>query len=151
MEIGAIDRKILRSVQRDISRPLEYLAETVGLSRNAVWRRLKSLEQHGYIDKKVALLNPQKLGNDLLVFIQVRTIEHDAAWCDRFAVAVKRIPQILSAHRMTGDLDYLIKARVKNVEEYDSLYQNLTRQISLNDVSASFVMESLKDTTELPF
>jgi Lrp/AsnC family transcriptional regulator len=64
---------------------------------------------------------------------------------------VKRIPQILSAHRMTGDLDYLIKARVKNVEEYDSLYQNLTRQISLNDVSASFVMESLKDTTELPF
>ena len=109
------------------------------------------MEKHGYIDKKVALLNPQKLGNDLLVFIQVRTNEHDAAWCDQFAAAVKRIPQILSAHRMTGDLDYLIKARVKNVEEYDSLYQNLTRQISLNDVSASFVMESLKDTTELPF
>jgi len=150
MEIDAIDRKILRSVQRDISHPLESLAETVGLSRNAVWRRLKSLEQRGYIDKKVALLNPQKLSSDLLVFIQVRTNEHDAAWHDQFAAAVKRVPQILSAHRMTGDLDYLIKARVKNMVEYDSVYQILTRQVSLTDVSASFVMESLKDTTELP-
>ena len=84
------------------------------------------------------------------MFIQLRTSEHDEAWRTRLSQIVQSLPQILSAHRMTGDLDYLIMARVENMVEYDRLYQLLPKQVSIRDVSASFVMESLKNTTELP-
>ena len=145
-----MDRKILQSVQQDFSPSIEHLADLVGLSRNAVWRRLRALEQNGYIVKKVALLDPDKLGVGLLVFIHIRTNQHDAEWRQSFASAVKRFPQIMSAHRMTGDLDYLLKAHVGSMTEYEALYQSLTEKVPLSDVSASFVMENLKDTTELP-
>ena len=100
--------------------------------------------------KKVALLDPDKLGVGLPVFIHIRTNQHDAEWRQSFVSAIKRFPQIMSAHRMTGDLDYWIKARVGHMTEYDALYQSLTEKVPLSDVSASFVMEDLKDTTELP-
>ena len=150
MEIDELDRKILQSVQQDFSPSIEHLADLVGLSRNAVWRRLRALEQNGYIMKKVALLDPDKLGVGLLVFIHIRTNQHDAEWRQSFASAIKRFPQIMSALRMTGDLDYLLKARVGSMTEYDALYQSLTEKVPLSDVSASFVMENLKDTKELP-
>ena len=137
-------------MQQDFSPSIEHLADLVGLSRNAVWRRLRALEQNGYIMKKVALLDPNKLGVGLLVFIHIRTNQHDAEWRQSFASAIKRFPQIMSALRMTGDLDYLLKARVGSMTEYDALYQSLTEKVPLSDVSASFVMENLKDTTELP-
>jgi len=122
MEIDELDRKILQSVQKDFSPSIEHLADLVGLSRNAVWRRLRALEQNCYIMKKVALLDPNKLGVGLLVFIHIRTNQHDAEWRQSFASAIKRFPQIMSALRMTGDLDYLLKARVGSMTEYDALY-----------------------------
>ena len=137
-------------MQQDFSPSIEHLTDLVGLSRNAVWRRLRALEQNCYIMKKVALLDPNKLGVGLLVFIHIRTNQHDAEWRQSFASAIKRFPQIMSAHRMTGDLDYLLKSRVGSMTEYDALYQSLTEKVPLSDVSASFVMENLKDTTELP-
>ena len=150
MEIDTFDRKILQSIQKDCGMSIESLGEQVGLSRNAVWRRVKALEEHGYVKNKVAILDPQKLGLDLQVFVQIRTSEHNPEWRKRLAQTVQALPQIQSVHRMTGDLDYLIMARVANMAEYDQLYQRLTKNIHMSDVSASFVMESLKETTEIP-
>jgi Lrp/AsnC family transcriptional regulator len=141
---------ILQHLQRDCSVSIDKLGERIGLSRNAVWRRIKGLEESGLITNRVALVDPQKLGLDLLVFIQIRTSEHDERWRMQLSQVVQTLPQVLAAHRMTGDLDYLVMARVANMAAYDKLYQLLTAQVSMRDVSASFVMESLKDTTELP-
>ena len=137
-------------IQRDASLGVEQLGERVGLSRNACWRRVKALEASGVIRKRVALLDASKLGLGLTVFIMIRTSSHDAAWLAKFAKAMREMPEILGAHRMTGDLDYLIRARVSDVAGYDRLYQRLIERVEMSDVSASFVMEDLKDTTELP-
>ena len=144
-----LDRKILSALQQDADQSLEDLGAKVGLSRNACWRRVRILQESGIIRKRVALLDPQKLGLGLSVFIQVRTSSHDPDWLAKFARAVKLMPEILGAYRMTGDLDYLIHARVNDVKDYDALYQRLIEKVDLSDVSASFVMEELKETTEL--
>ncbi|WP_298557779.1 Lrp/AsnC family transcriptional regulator [uncultured Aliiroseovarius sp.] len=148
-DIDTIDRKILSALQQDADQSLEDLGAKVGLSRNACWRRVRILQESGIIRKRVALLDPQKLGLGLSVFIQVRTSNHDPDWLGKFARAVKLMPEILGAYRMTGDLDYLIHARVNDVKDYDALYQRLIEKVDLSDVSASFVMEELKETTEL--
>ena len=150
MDFDILDMNILQHLQRDCSVSIDKLGERVGLSRSAVWRRIKGLEESGLITNRVALVDPQKLGLDLLVFIQIRTSEHDERWRMQLSQVVQTLPQVLAAHRMTGDLDYLVMARVANMAAYDKLYQLLTAQVSMRDVSASFVMESLKDTTELP-
>lgn len=141
-----IDRRLLNLLQRDATLSLDAVSEVVGLSRNACWRRIKALDVAGVIDQRVALLDARKLGLPLLVFIQVRTNAHDAEWADRFADATRAIPEILGVYRMTGDLDYLIRARVADMAGYDQLYQRLIARVPLSDVSASFVMEEIKDT-----
>lgn len=148
--IDSFDAKILKLLQRDAALPLEEIGAAVGLSRNAVWRRIKALEAAGVIRARVALLDPERLGIGLTVFMQIRTDRHAADWLDRFARATRDMPEILGAYRMSGDLDYLIRARVADVKAYDRLYRELTRRIELADVSASFVMEEIKETTELP-
>ncbi|GAB4261344.1 MAG: Lrp/AsnC family transcriptional regulator [Pararhodobacter sp.] len=148
--IDATDRKILSLLQTDASLSLDMIAERVALSRNAVWRRIRALEEAGVIRARVALLDPEALGLNLTVFLMVRTSDHRPDWLDRFARATRDMPEILGAYRMTGDLDYLIRARVADVKAYDALYQRLIRRVDLADVSASFVMEELKDTTALP-
>lgn len=148
--IDDIDRRILSELQRDADQGVESLGDKVGLSRNATWRRVKALEDAGVIRARVALLDPAKLGLGLMVFIQIRTNRHDPEWLDAFARAMREMPEILGAHRMTGDLDYLVRARVADMAAYDRLYQRLIRRVDVSDVAASFVMEDLKDTTALP-
>lgn len=150
VEIDQIDRRILRELQRDTTRSLDEVADLVGLSRNAVWRRVRLLEQAGIIRDRVALLDPEKLGLGLTVFVQVRTSSHDPDWLAKFAHAMRDTPEVLGAYRMTGDLDYLIRARVGSVQDYDRFYQRMIARLPLSDVSASFVMEEIKETTELP-
>lgn len=150
VKIDETDRRLLGALQRHADLPLDALGQKVGLSRNACWRRIKALEDAGVITGRVALLDPAKLDLGLMVFIQVRAARHDADWLDRFARAVRALPEIMGVYRMTGDLDYLIRARVRDVADYDRLYQRLIGQIELSDVSASFVMEQLKDTNALP-
>lgn len=145
-----LDRKILAALQREADLPLEELGARVGLSRNAVWRRIKMLEAAGVIRARVALLDPEAVGLGLTVFMLIRTDRHAPDWLEKFARATRDIPQILGAYRMTGDLDYLIRARVADVKGYDQLYQALVARVELADVSASFVMEEIKETTELP-
>lgn len=148
--IDALDRKILFELQRDAAIGLEALGEAVGLSRNATWRRVRALDQSGVIRERVAVLDADKLGLKLSVFIQIRTNRHDPGWLSNFAKATQEMPSILAAYRMSGDLDYLVHARVSDMAAYDALYQELIRRVDMSDVAASFVMEELKETTALP-
>ena len=149
-QIDDIDRRLLTELQRNADQPLEELGHRVGLSRNACWRRVKAMEARGIIRARVALLEPAKLGLGLEVFIQVKAAAHDADWLEKFARATRSMPEVTGVYRMTGDLDYLIRARVADMADYDRLYQSLIARVPMGDVSASFVMEEIKDTTELP-
>ncbi len=149
-EIDEIDRRILAELQRDGGLSVERLAERVHLSRNACWRRVKRLEDDGVIAARVALVDAEKVGLGLSVFIMVRTSNHDPEWLAKFRSAVTTLPEITGVYRMSGDLDYVLRARVADVKAYDRLYQRLIARVPLADVSASFVMEEIKDTTALP-
>ncbi|WP_299042021.1 Lrp/AsnC family transcriptional regulator [uncultured Tateyamaria sp.] len=145
-----IDAKILRELQQDASISLDQLGERVALSRNACWRRVRALEEAGVIKGRVALIDPAAVGLGLMVFMEIRTHSHDPDWQRTFNRATQTIPGILSVYRMTGDLDYLIRARVADMAGYDALYQQLIAQVPIADVAASFVMEEIKDSTALP-
>jgi len=149
-ELDELDRKILTELQRHADTPLDALGQVVGLSRNACWRRIKAMEAAGVIRARVALLDAAQVGLPLTVFMQIRAAAHDAEWLDRFARATRAMPQIQGVYRMTGDLDYLICARVADMADYDRLYQTLIARVPMGDVSASFVMEEIKHSTELP-
>jgi Lrp/AsnC family transcriptional regulator len=149
-QIDEIDRRLLAELQRDSDASLKTLGERVGLSRNACWRRIRALEEAGVIRGRVTLLDAARLGLGLTVFMQIRTNAHAPDWLERFSAAVKAMPEILGVYRMSGDLDYLIRAQVTDMAGYDSLYQRLIRKVPLSDVSASFVMEEIKETTALP-
>lgn len=144
------DRKILHHVQRDAEASLDTLSDEIGLSRNATWRRIKQMEKAGIIRARVALLDPEAIGLRLTVFILIRTDKHTKAWAENFAKATRGLDAIQGVYRMTGDLDYLIRAQVEDVDAYDRLYQRLISQVDITDVSASFVMERIKETTALP-
>lgn len=150
LKFDDIDRRILRELQRDAGQSLDALGEVVHLSRNACWRRIRALEAAGVIKGRVTLLDAAKLGLGLTVFMQIRTNAHAPDWLATFSKATHDMPEILGVYRMTGDLDYLIRARVADMAGYDQLYQALIRRVPLSDVSASFVMEEIKETTQLP-
>jgi Lrp/AsnC family transcriptional regulator len=143
------DRKILNALQADAAISLDRLGETIGLSRNACWRRVKAMETSGVITNRVALIDPIKVDLGLMVFMQVRTNSHDQKWQRDFSNATNAISGILSVYRMTGDLDYLIRARVNDMADYDRLYQQLITRLPIADIAASFVMEEIKDSTAL--
>lgn len=143
------DTKILRRLQGDASLSVGELAEIVGVSKSACWRRIQKLEQAGIIRGRVTLLEASALDLSLTVFISVRTNQHNAQWAGQFKTVVEDIPGILEVYRMGGELDYLIKAVVKDMPDYDRLYQQLIRA-NLFDVTSNFVMEEIKLTTQLP-
>jgi len=149
-QFDKMDRRILRLLQRDASMSMDSLADSVHLSRNACWRRIKNMEDAGVLTGRVALVDPQSVGLDLLTFVLVRTNRHDADWLKAFKKAVQELPEIVGAHRLSGDLDYILRVRIANVRAYDAFYQRLIERVPISDVSASFVMEDIKDTTELP-
>jgi Lrp/AsnC family transcriptional regulator len=144
------DIKILSELQPDSSLSLETLAERVGLSRNACWRRLHQLEDDGLITGRPTLLDPARLNVGLTVFIAIRTSEHSVDWLRQFRQAVVNLPEIIGVYRMSGEIDYLLQAVVPDVAAYDGLYQRLIARVKLTDVSSSFVMEKIKTTTVLP-
>lgn len=149
-DIDATNRRILAELQRDGTLSVDQLSERVGLSRNACWRRVRQMEEAGVITGRVALVDADKVGLGLSVFILVRTSNHDPEWLTRFRSAVTGFPEITGVYRMSGDLDYVLRARVADVKAYDRLYQRLIAKVPLSDVSASFVMEEIKETTVVP-
>ncbi len=149
-KIDQIDKRILGELQRDSTVSLDVLSDRIALSRNACWRRIQQLEAAGIIASRVALLAPAALNLALSVFIVVRTGRHSAEWARDFRAALADIPEITGAYRTAGDIDYILRARVPDVAAYDRLYQRLISRVDMVDVSASFVMEEIKDTHELP-
>lgn len=149
MKIDRTDKAILTLLQRDATLSVGEIAERVAISKTACWRRIQALDQQGVIDRRVALLEPSKVNLPLTVYIAVRTNQHNDDWAQRFQQLLDAIPEVLEVCRMSGDLDYLIKAVVTDMAGYDRLYKKLIKA-DLYDVSASFVMEQMKSTTELP-
>jgi len=125
--LDAKNRSILNFLQKDASVSIEQLAEKVSLSRNACWRRVRALEDAGLIVRRVALLDPDKVGLPLVALVQVRTNRHEAGWLDQFREAVMEMPEVVAAWRMSGDLDYVLRVRVDSVAGYDAFYQRLIR------------------------
>ena len=149
-QLDGIDLRILGVLQEDASLSIHEVAEQVHLSQNACWRRIKRLDEEGVIRRRVALLDADKLGVGVTVFVSVRTSEHSETWLSDFAAAVRDMPEVVELHRMTGDIDYLIKLRVHDIADYDGVYKRLIRSVKLSDVSSAFVMEEIKQTTALP-
>lgn len=148
--LDRFDRRLIAELQRDCGQSVEALGDKIGLSRNACWRRIKRLEEDGVLTARVALADPEALGLNLTAFIAVRAGRHSDDWLKTFHAAVRDLPEITGVYRTTGDLDYLIRAELEDMKAYDALYQRLIAKIDLADVSASFVMEKIKETTALP-
>ncbi len=144
------DLRILRCLQRDASVSMDELAARTNLSRNACWRRVKLLEERQVIRGRVALIDPDAVDLGLSVFVIIRTSAHEKDWLGKFEEAVRTLPEIQGAHRMTGDIDYVLRLRVPNVKGYDRFYKRLIAKVPISDISASFVMDDIKDTTALP-
>lgn len=149
MQLDRQDIFLLSILQKDSSQSVGELADTVGMSKSACWRRLQKLEKEGVIRQRVALLDANALNLSLTVYISVRTNQHNDEWAATFQRATELIPGVLEVYRMSGDLDYLIKAVVADMPDYDRLYKQLIKA-DIYDVSSSFVMETLRHTTCLP-
>lgn len=149
-KLDLTDKKILNSLQADATVSLETLSELCKVSVNTCWRRVQRLERDGIIERRVALIDNDKVGLPLTVFVAVKTNDHSAAWSEKFRSAVRYMPEIVEFYRLAGDVDYILKIMVASVADYDRVYQRLIAKVSLADVSASFAMEKLKFTTELP-
>ena len=143
------DRALLRHLQADAAVSYERLGKRLGLSKTAVWNRVQRLQRDGYIRRQVALLDADRLGLGETVFVAVRTAQHSAGWLDRFSAAIAEMPEIVEAHRLTGDVDYLLKVRVASTRAFDAFYKRLIERIDLFNVTSSLSMETLKETTEL--
>ncbi len=145
-----IDKEILFHLQQDCRIGAADLADLVGCSRTACWRRIKSMEDAGIIKTQVALLNRDKLGLPVTVFVNIKTSAHEPGWLEQFASIVDRFPEITEFYRMSGDVDYLLKVIVPDIAAYDDFYRRLIQSIDLSDVSSNFAMEEIKFTTALP-
>ena len=148
--LDELDRNILALLQRDASLSLDEIARRVGASKTPVWNRIRKLRASGVIRAEVALLDPEKLGLESCFFVLIRTSQHDAAWLDRFLDAVRARPEVIEAHRLAGDIDYILKVQVPNARAYDVFYRALIREVSIFNVTSALSMEVLKSTTELP-
>lgn len=148
--IDRLDLKILAQLQRDDTLSIAQLAEGVGLSVTPCWRRIQRLEKEGVIEKRVAVLNPEKLDLSLTVFVMVKTDKHNQAWLNTFQEAVKGFSEIVEVNRLAGEYDYLLKVITRNNQSYDAFYKRFIAKIELSNVTSCFSMEQVKKTTELP-
>jgi len=143
------DRALLRLLESDATVSYDRLGKRLGLSKTAVWNRVQRLVRDGYIRRQVALLDAERLGYRETVFVAIRTAQHSAGWLERFTVAIAEMPEIVEAHRLTGDVDYLLKVRVADTRAFDAFYKRLIERIDLFNVTSSLSMETIKETTEL--
>lgn len=146
VELDDIDIKILRLLQSDATQSIQEISDQVGLTNNPCWRRIKQLEEKGVVKRRVAVIDPALVGLGMTAFVRIHTDKHTKDWLELFNSGVAKIPEIIECHRMTGDVDYLLKILVQNLEHYDAVYQRLLGLVpDLKDVSAAFSMERMKD------
>ncbi len=145
-----IDRKILSLLQNDASLSISEIASQVNLSSTPCWKRIRRLEDEGIIRKRVALLDSDKIGGGIMVFISIKTNEHNQDWFNQFVTTVNEMSEVMGFYRLAGDVDYLMKVVVPDIASYNDFYLRLIDRLPLSNVTAGFVMEQIKDTTELP-
>ncbi|WP_075221505.1 Lrp/AsnC family transcriptional regulator [Acuticoccus yangtzensis] len=144
-----LDRRILTILQQDATLPVERIAAMVNSSKSPVWNRIRKLREMGIIDRQVAILDPQKVDRGETFFVMVKTSQHAKDWLDRFAKAVEEMGEILEAHRLAGEIDYILKVRVRDTRAFDAFYKRLVRDVELFSVTSQLSMETLKETTAL--
>ncbi|THH38825.1 Lrp/AsnC family transcriptional regulator [Aliishimia ponticola] len=150
VRIDATDRKILAELQRDAGQSLEDIAKAVGSSKTPVWNRIRKLRDAGVIGQQTVVLDAEALGFEACFFVLIRTSEHEADWQKTFLQALRDRPEVQEAHRLAGDIDYILKVRVKNARAYDAFYQALISEVRVHNVTALLSMEEIKATTALP-
>lgn len=148
--LDKIDRKILGLMQVDASLSAQAIGEAVGLSATPCWRRIQRLERDGYVLRRVALLDAEKLNAGISVLVAIRTNEHTAEWLAAFHAAVDSCPEIVECFRLGGEIDYIMRVLIPDIRTYDTFYKKFIGKIKLNDVSSMFIMETIKSTTEVP-
>jgi Lrp/AsnC family transcriptional regulator len=148
--MDAIDRKILNVLQQDASLSVAEIGQRVGLSSTPCWTRIQRLEADGVILKRVALVDQNKIGVGINVFVSIETGDHSQEWLERFAQTVSAMPEVLDFFRMAGDVDYLLRVVVPDMQAYDAFYKRLIAAIPLKNVTSRFAMEKIKSTTALP-
>lgn len=148
--LDSIDRRILARLQRDATLPIAELAEQVGLSLTPCWRRVQRLEKDGYILKRIAILDRHLLNAGVTVFIAIKTSEHSIEWIERFQKATRDMDEVVDIYRMSGEIDYLIRAFVPDIQSYDLLYKKLIAKLPSSNITSMFAMEEIKSTTEVP-
>ena len=148
--LDEMDRKILAELQEDSGQSLDEIARKVGSSKTPVWNRIKRMKDAGVITRQTALLDPEALGFEACFFVLIRTSEHEAEWQRKFLKTLRERPEVLDAHRLAGDIDYILKVRVRNARAYDTFYQALISEVKIYNVTALLSMEEIKATTVLP-
>lgn len=150
MALDKIDRKILALLQKDATTPVAEIGRKVGLSTTPCWRRVQKMEEDGVIRRRVAVLDPKKINAGVTAFVSIRTNEHNDAWMHKFSTVVEEFTEIVEFYRMSGDIDYLLRVVVPDIQAFDAFYKKLISKIDLSDVSSSFAMGQIKYTTALP-
>lgn len=150
VQIDALDRKILAALQEDAGQSLDEIAKIVGSSKTPVWSRIRKLRAAGVIGRQTVLLDPEALGLEACFFVLIRTSEHEADWQQTFLATLQARPEVMEAHRLAGDIDYILKVRVANARAYDVFYQALIAEVRIYNVTALLSMEEIKSTTMLP-
>lgn len=150
VRIDDTDRKILAALQQDASRSLDDIAREIGSSKTPVWNRIRKLREAGVIGQQTVVLDAEALGFEACFFVLIRTSEHESDWQARFLKALQDRPEVQEAHRLAGDIDYILKVRVENARAYDRFYQALIAEVRVHNVTALLSMEQIKSTTMLP-
>jgi Lrp/AsnC family transcriptional regulator len=148
--IDRLDRKILQILQEDATIPVAEIGRRVGLSTTPCWRRIQKLEEDGVIIGRVALLDPKKVNTRVTAFVAITTDQHNEEWLRRFAEVISELPEVVEFYRMAGEVDYLLRVVVPDIEAYDNLYKRLIAKINIAEVSTTFAMEQIKYITALP-
>jgi Lrp/AsnC family transcriptional regulator len=148
--MDAIDRKILAVVQQDASLSVAEIGQRVGLSSTPCWKRLQRLEADGVVMRRVALVDPDKIGLGITVYVSIETGDHSQEWLNRFADVVGAMPEVMEFYRMAGDVDYMLRVVVPDIAGYDAFYKKLIGTVPLKNVTSRFAMERIKSTTALP-
>lgn len=150
VRLDEVDRKILGQLQEDAGQSLDEIARKVGSSKTPVWNRIRKLKDAGVIGRQTMILDAESLGLEACFFVLIRTSEHEADWQRKFLETLRNRPEVLEAHRLAGDIDYILKIRVQNARAYDTFYQALISEVRIYNVTALLSMEEIKSTTLLP-
>ncbi len=150
VRLDEIDKKILRELQVDAGQSLDVIARKVGSSKTPVWNRIRKMREAGVVGQNTMILDAESLGFEACFFVLIRTSEHEADWQGKFLKALQERPEVMEAHRLAGEIDYILKVRVKNARAYDEFYQALISEVRIFNVTALLSMEELKFSTELP-